>query len=118
MISRFPDDWELINFFESEPDVRDPSSPWLYNHLEFAVARDHQRLHAVITPSYGKFLFKCYSDNELVFDLEFHSVDECSIHSESGGQYMLLRFPEKLKMKDVILFLRPRVRITGGNTAF
>jgi len=34
-----PEDYELIGFFEAEPEVLDPGVPWLYNILTFATVR-------------------------------------------------------------------------------
>ena len=45
-MERFPEEHELISFFECEPNVLDPGIPWVYNHLEFrsavAVGRTRQ----------------------------------------------------------------------------
>jgi hypothetical protein len=49
--------------------------------------------------------------------LEFNAVDQCGIHADHGTHYMLLRFMEEAKMKDVALFTKPRIRLTAGNAA-
>lgn len=115
MISQFPDNWELINFFESEPEVLDPGSPWLFNTLEFRYRNRDERILARIRPSYGEFNFKYYRADDAVIDLELHWIDACRILKEREKEYMLLRFLPKARMKDFLLFLKPGIRCIGGN---
>jgi len=118
MISKFPDNRELYNFFESEPKTLDPDSSWLYNKLEFTVMDGDHELRAVISPSCGNFHFRSLFTNELIFDIEFHPVDQCSICPEGDMRYMLLRFLPEARMKDVQLFIKSRIKVTAGNTAY
>ncbi|HUL42787.1 MAG TPA: hypothetical protein VLY03_00365 [Bacteroidota bacterium] len=116
MISKFPENWELLNFFESEPRLTDPNSPWLYNKLEFVIIRGQEELHALISPSYGQFHFTYYCAKRLIVDLEFHEVDQCTIVSEHDKHYMILRFQEGLNLKDALIFLKPAITLIAGNS--
>jgi hypothetical protein len=42
----FPEDWELLAFFESEPTIEDRDVPWFYNCMTFETTRalDHVQL--------------------------------------------------------------------------
>ena len=54
VIREFPPNHELLAFFESEPMVFDPDTPWLYNTLEFTTTRDGIEVSCRIVSSYGK----------------------------------------------------------------
>src|SRR5262245_19330802 len=53
MAAVFPDDHELVEFFEAEPRVLDPGVPWLYNTLEFETERHGILVRCRLVPSYG-----------------------------------------------------------------
>jgi hypothetical protein len=53
MAAIFPDDHELVAFFEAEPSVLDPDLPWLYNTLYFETEREGIVVRCRIKPSYG-----------------------------------------------------------------
>lgn len=52
MLRNFPEDYELIGFFDAEPVVLDPEVPWIYNTLEFSTNRNGIEIRARISPSY------------------------------------------------------------------
>ena len=48
----FPEKWELISAFESEPNLTDADVPWAYNRLTFSKQIDGERLECTIEPGY------------------------------------------------------------------
>jgi hypothetical protein len=40
----FPETWELISLFESEPDIEHPDEPWFYRGSRFSLTRGEGRL--------------------------------------------------------------------------
>jgi hypothetical protein len=54
VIREFPPEHELLAFFESEPIVLNPDTPWLYNTLEFKTVRNDIEVRCRIVSSYGK----------------------------------------------------------------
>jgi hypothetical protein len=53
MTAAFPDDHELVGFFEAVPRVLDPELPWYYNILDFETERQGILVRCRIAPSYG-----------------------------------------------------------------
>jgi hypothetical protein len=53
MPATFPDDHELVGFFEAAPAVLDPDAPWRYNTLDFTTERQGILVRCRIKPSYG-----------------------------------------------------------------
>jgi hypothetical protein len=53
MAAAFPEDHELVGFFEAVPSVLDPDAPWCYNTLVFETERQGFLVRCGIQPSYG-----------------------------------------------------------------
>ena len=49
----FPDDYELISFFEREPELLDFDIPWFYNIITFQREYADEFLYCSFSPSYG-----------------------------------------------------------------
>ena len=47
----FPEYYELISFFESEPKLIDPRAPWFYNILKFDYKNDAETVTCIIGPA-------------------------------------------------------------------
>lgn len=48
----FPEDYELISIFESEPKLLDEDIPWFYNTLFFRLQRNDDILSCIFSPAY------------------------------------------------------------------
>jgi hypothetical protein len=48
-----PADFELVGFFETEPILRIPGTPWEYNGLTFNAVRDNHRVQCHIETDVG-----------------------------------------------------------------
>ncbi|RRB06273.1 hypothetical protein [Larkinella rosea] len=52
-MQEFPEDFELISFFEIEPEVLDPDLPWFYNTITFKKIIENETLYCSFSPAYG-----------------------------------------------------------------
>ncbi len=118
MIEVFPQNWELVRFFESEPALFEPDQPWLSNKLTFRYKGNGETLQAVIRPSYGDFRFTHYSGEEVVSDIDLHWVQECRCYAEQGKEYLSLRFRKEARMQEAMVYTKPRISIRAGNILF
>jgi len=110
MIREFPEDYELLSFFETEPTVLDRSAPWVYNTLEFAVSRGETTIAAKITGSYGKLdLFISSPETEQTHQLR--NIAVLRVAKENSVEVLLAQFEEDRHMKEFRLVLSPKVRI-------
>ena len=58
----FPDEYELIGLFESEPELFDgEDKPWAYNELKFTTVRGDDQVVVTIYPPSGKLTVACRS---------------------------------------------------------
>ena len=75
----FPDDYELIGFFESEPEVLDPNVPWAYNELKFESKASNGVLHTVMQTGTEVLELKWYQDDQLIVYLDLVGVSQLEI---------------------------------------
>jgi hypothetical protein len=116
MIAKFPDDWQLISFFESEPKIDDPRIPWLYNRLVFDYRAADDYLRAIIWPADGDFDFIYQKSGIPVFRATYHWVQECNYFTEGRKEYLQLKFNEAAATADTFIFLKPNVFLQTGNS--
>ncbi|KAA9353045.1 hypothetical protein [Larkinella humicola] len=52
-VNVFPEDYDLISFFEVEPEVLDTDVPWFYNTITFQKQYADELLYCTFSPAYG-----------------------------------------------------------------
>ena len=109
----FPEEWELLAFFESEPVILDPGIPWRYNELRFETRRGGDTFHCVIVGDYGRIKFQWWYRDELRVDLNLNWVRGMTIANGGGRDAMTLSFRDAYLL-DLELQLRPHVCIQWG----
>jgi hypothetical protein len=111
----FPDDHELVTFFEAEPTLLDPTSPWFYNTLEFKTVRHGFVVECRLQPSYGEISTRLLvGDSELVrFDLQrFKSV---RLIMDKNKELLRADFDRGHKQETFALILKPYVWLGFGD---
>ena len=95
-----PADFELIGFFECEPEVASPEVPWCYNRLRFETARGDSLLICEIEPAFGEFCFSWYEGGNQRANLKLNEVSNLSVYIAKDDEYLMLssvgEFPEKV----------------------
>jgi len=105
----FPEDYELIGFFEAEPKVLDLSIPWFYNRLEFEVVRDTDRVECVIEPSDRILQFRWTRIGQGLVSLDLYNVEGLRLERERGRECLVGAFDSELG--EVRLYLRPQIQL-------
>jgi hypothetical protein len=103
----FPEQFELISFFESEPTLYDPSVPWFYNHLGFVTVRNRDRVECEIEPSDLIFRLRWYRDDIQLLNLNLEVVTGMEVESREGKEVMRVKFSETSGIGSLILQLEP-----------
>jgi hypothetical protein len=70
----FPEQWELISLFESEPTLLDPEVPWFYNRVAFVLQRDDERIECDIEPADHMLDFRWSIQDRTVVRLQLANV--------------------------------------------
>ena len=81
----FPEDYELLGFFEVEPTVLDKEVPWAYNELTFKTEASNGILETRMQTGSEIMEIKWFQDNNLVLHLELVGVFKIEIGDGNNG---------------------------------
>ncbi len=116
MIKKFPEEWQLLSIFESEPELSDPRIPWLHNKLMFDYRAADDHLRVIIWPADGDFEIQFSKGSVPIFRADYHWVSECNYYREGHKEYLQLKFNESAATQDTFIFVKPTVFLQTGNT--
>ena len=111
----FPEDYELISLFESEPQLADPKVPWAYNRLEFSLTRSNGTLSCVIEPGYEALVLDWMRDGEMVVHLDLRWVLGLEVRS-GGGRESLVATMRDTHLKQLHVQTSPKLAVSWGTT--
>jgi len=114
----FPEDYELISFFEVEPELLDsnPQIPWFYNTLTFAKEYHDEVLYCTFSPSYGELDLTLVRDQKPIVTLSLHNIQKVEILKQEHSEHLRLTFSADTCMNEFLLTLKPQVSIIWGTT--
>jgi|APSaa5957512535_1039671.scaffolds.fasta_scaffold137209_1 hypothetical protein len=110
----FPDEHELIGFFESEPALVDTEVPWLYNCLKFTYSNETEKIICEIEPSSRSMIITWNRSGNQIARFEMLNTKGLKIE---GTKTPILKaiFDEKSDQMDFELCLKPFVSVKWGN---
>ncbi|MEM6485948.1 MAG: hypothetical protein AAF662_13320 [Pseudomonadota bacterium] len=112
----YPEEHELIGFFESEARVTDRDVPPFYNRHTYSYQRDGDSVVCSIEPGYRQIDLTWRRDGHELGSFALRDIRTLSIDGAPGEESMKLQFLSEYHM-DFVLFLKPTVRIEWGNEA-
>jgi hypothetical protein len=110
----FPEDYELIGFFESEPTILDRDVPWFYNRLTFETVRGVDRIVCDIEPGYGQLVLSWDREGLSVARFSLSEIASLHLTSARGEEFLTAKFARE-GILDFKLFLKPYVQVEWGN---
>ena len=110
----FPDDYELISFFEIEPEVLDPEMPWFYNTVTFQKQYADELLYCTFSPAYGDIDLTLVRGQKAKITLNLHNIDSIEVLKGPNGEHLKVTFHPDTSLNDFLLTLKPEVSIIWG----
>ncbi len=110
----FPEQYELISLFESEPVLIDTSAPWTYNRLEFTRTIGENRIECIIEPSDATLRIRWSQHGMLVIDLDLHKVHGLTVESVNGVDALIADFREGSGVSPLRVQLKPSIHVFWG----
>jgi hypothetical protein len=107
-----PEDYELIAFFEAEPEILDPSVPWVHNTLTFTTVRGGIEVCCKISPSYGRIILSRKLAGEDILNIAVERMIDIRLESRDSKEIMLV---SDGRGNELLLQLKPRVRVGWRN---
>jgi hypothetical protein len=101
-------EWELLSFFEVEPELLDPSVPWMYNDALYRVARNGQHLTFAVQPSCRDVRLVLSTGEKTLYELTARGVDDVLYRKDDGVETIEIRLDQR---NSVLLSLKPQIQI-------
>lgn len=107
----FPEDFELLSIFESEPEVLDVDAPWFYNTLTFRGDRDGLNYMIKLSPAYGELEVRIEGFNHLICQLALTEVSSLRCEEGHGGGVLMASFSPDSGRGILKIRVRPRLSV-------
>jgi hypothetical protein len=111
-VKPFPEQHDLISFFECEPTVLDPGVVWAYNRLEFRTIRGRDEFWAVIE-SGETFRLTWRRDGEEVVKLDLDRVQRFDVELSPKHEVLKVTF-RPTAVAELVFQLKPRPHLSWG----
>jgi hypothetical protein len=111
----FPEEYELISFFEVEPNITDRDVPRFYNRLIFQNSFGDDKIRVEIEPGYGQIAFYWDKLNVPIISLYLEEVISLVIKNERNLETFIARFNDTSGILDFELQLKPYISVKWGN---
>jgi len=112
----FPDEYELISLFESEPVLADANVPWAYNHLRFTRTMGRDTLECAIEPGYERLKVQWRQNGREVLSLDLRCVSGLTVECDSGRETLVAHFRDGRGVSPVRLQFTPAIHVSWGTT--
>ena len=115
----FPENWELIEFFESEPLLLDPApaAGWFYNRLTFETVRGEDAVRCEIEPGYRTLQFVWSRAGRELVSLDMRAISGLSIEKHGDKEILAAMFQEDFLLP-LRIQLKPTVHVFWGTKEF
>ncbi|MEK4760365.1 hypothetical protein MHH85_08910 [Viridibacillus sp. FSL E2-0187] len=112
-IETFPEMYELIDIFESIPEILDKDLDWYYNESTLVLRRDNEILEVIIEPSINRLRINWRDEKRIRMELDLEEVAGLAITKNNGGESIQVSFNDSL-MKDLIVNTKPYISVVWG----
>jgi hypothetical protein len=113
----FPKQFELISFFESEPEVTDKGLSWHYNHLRFRYEKSEDVIECDIEPASGILDIQWTQAGKVRSVFNLRNVSSLRVEDKDGEERLIASFLGQ-KMEDFTLWTKPHVHVQWGMSEF
>ena len=106
-----PEEWELLEVFQSDPALLDPGVPWAYNTLTFETTRGSDRIRCEISPGYEEVTLAWNRGSEELVNLKLCRIVGLAVSNESDRVTISFEFADG-SIGPLEMHLKPAVQIT------
>ncbi len=111
----FPEEWELLALFESEPTIADRDVPWFYNRLTFETKRGTDEVRCAIEPGQETLEINWRQNGKEKLRLELHWVNGLRVFTGGGKDYLVASFRNN-HLYPLEFHLKPGISLRWGTS--
>lgn len=114
IVNSFPEEYELLDLFESEPIIYDLSTPFFYNNLIYKLIRSNGTLKFEVEPG-SHWARVTLTQGEIdIIDLELNHIKSVEIEKRNNQEFIHLSFHKDQDLKKLVLKTKPEFSMTWG----
>ena len=102
------EDWELLSFFEVEPQRLDPSIPWVYDDSVYLVEDGELSLSCAIHPAYKDIRIVLKQREHCLYEFATTGVKDIRVLKEKASEVLEITLSEQQNLR---VKLRPLIEI-------
>ena len=102
------EEWQVLSFFEVEPQLRDPDEPWCYNDAVYIVERGDHRLNFALAPAYRDVRIILTHKNTRLYEFNSMSVQDVRYSDERGDETLEIIISDRER---ILLRVKPYIEI-------
>ena len=106
-----PEEFELIAFFECEPHLASPGTPWVYNSITFENIRGEDLLRFRIEPDFGEIQFTWVQAGITRINFKLNDLASISIHMANGDEHLIASGGDADPQQLVKVRLKPAIAV-------
>ena len=103
----YPEAYEFISFFETEPEVLDIEAPWYYNTLVYKTVQDDFNIECRLSPAEGEMALKVTMNNKIIISLSLNFIEEIKFETHEDKETMIIDFTDNSNLYPLVLQIRP-----------
>src|SRR5262249_43452067 len=108
----FPNDHELIGFFEAEPAILDPGVAWFYNTLDFSTTRNGIEVRAIIAPASGELALSLLLAGREFARFDLTEAERFRLVTDPQREALVVTFAAQRELQDLVLQLKPHLWVS------
>jgi hypothetical protein len=101
-------EWELLSFFEVEPELLDSTIPWIFNDALYRVSLDNYNFTFAVQPSYRDVRLILSIDGQIAYELSAMGVDDVIYRKEDGHETIEIRLDPH---NSLMLTMKPSIQL-------
>ena len=102
------EEWQLLSFFESEPELLDPNEHWAYNDAVYRVTDGAVELSVAIQPAYRDVRIIIQNGGHGFYEFESMGIVDVRYLRDATGELLEFVIDERNSMQ---LRVRPTIRL-------
>ena len=107
----FPEEFELTDFFKSEPILADAGVPWAYNRLKFIRKIGEDIVECEIAPGYETLKFRWIQKGTETINLDLNHVSGLEIQNSNGREVLHIHFQSRSRFLPLRIQFVPSIQV-------
>lgn len=107
-------EYDLLNFFETNPTQLDADVPWIYNDSTYEASDGHVQISFAIAPSVNDVRVLLRSDGVPLYELKAIGVEDVRLHNDKGIESLEIIVPAR---DSIWIKIKPTISINQQSSA-